>query len=200
MGRTTSSTALLALAGALASCSDFTGPATMAIPEWSHFHLDYVGEVAGRIEATGDPVATPGRFTSYAYADGVAGDPAQPVFVGGFDVRTEEEGRTVVLFLSRGETGTYDLRSACLGRTGSARCASLEMMLDWNPSNHWAVETRSRQVYQLEEGEVVVTGVDGGRIRGTVKGVAYAADRAERTLDRSRRIEVSGTFNARFQR
>lgn len=200
MGRSTSTAALLALVGALTSCSDFTGPAAAPVPEWSHFHLDYHGEVDGRIEATGDPVVAPGRFESYAYAEGVGGDPAQPVFVGGFDVRGAEEGRTVVLFLSRGETGAYDLRSACLGRPGPARCATLEMMLDWNPSNDWMAETRSSQVYQLDEGEVVVTAVDGGRVRGTVKGVAYLANRSERTLDRSRRIEVSGTFSARFRR
>lgn len=191
--------ALLALFGALASCSDFTGPASVAVPEWSHFHLDYRGATSGRVEANGDPVAEPGKFHSYAYADGDVGAPGEPVFVGGFDVRSPEEGKTVVMYLSQGTEGAYELRSGCLGRTGSARCATLEVMLDWNPSNAWAEETRSSEVYQLDEGRVVVVEVENGRIRGTVEGVAFAANRAERTLDRSRRLEVSGTFSAKFQ-
>lgn len=191
--------AVLALAGAVASCSDFTGPAADPVPDGSHFRLAYSGDAVGTVDAAGEPVGALGRFSSYAYADGAAGRPEQPVFVGGFDVRSETEGRTAVMYLTRGDAGRYDLRSGCLGSQG-ARCATLELMLDWNPSNDWTEETRSSQVYQLAEGEVVVTRVDGGRIRGTVKGVAFAADRAARSLDRARRLEVGGTFNVPFQR
>lgn len=192
--------ALLALFGSVASCSDFTGPAPVEVPEGSHFHLAFAGEASGRIEATGDPVAELGRFHSYAYADGAADAPEEPVFVGGFDVRSPEEGRTVVMYLSQGSPGTYELRASCLGAEDAPRCATLELMLDWNPSGPWTEATHSEAVYQLGEGRVVVTRGADGRIRGTVTGVAFAANRAARSLDRSRRLEVSGTFNARLQR